>query len=357
MEPPEKYVCQKVTVYGKLPWWILRRGAKLRGPKKHHRDGNHPTREAKALVSPQDEVTSSLRQKQTETYAWRCVHAQDWCNVPKRNDQPRERRPRPTTLRVAGASAVCAVPCSVVFAVRCASSPQQRTLSSVPFTRPPMNAPHRLKHDEIKKRGSADATMTPLSVLEFRTVQRVLTGILQPRPSTDMVMLPSSVRTTPTAVGRLSCGIPVFTNELLQFEATTIARTHHPGSCMTIRIRGLPALFGFSKPIAGGMTTAFAGTPLFTAASQSRTVGPSTAPRTTLSVQAADNHKPVITPALWHKGPAPLPRQGRPAPQEGPNLRVCWAVRTRSCVKEKCSFKSKWMVNPVMIRRCVIEEL
>ena len=23
---------------------------------------------------------------------WRCEHAQDWCNVPKRNDQPRERK-------------------------------------------------------------------------------------------------------------------------------------------------------------------------------------------------------------------------------------------------------------------------
>ena len=66
-----------------------------------------------------------------------------------------------------------------------------------------MNAPNRLKRDEIKKRGFADGFReeTPLSVLEFKTVQRVLTGRLQPRPSTDMVTLPSSVRTTPTAVG------------------------------------------------------------------------------------------------------------------------------------------------------------
>ena len=35
------------------------------------------------------------------------------------------------------------------------------------------------------------------------------------------------------------------------------------------------------------------------------------------------------------------------------NRCVCWAVRTRSCVKEKCSFKSKGLVNPVVIRRCV----
>ena len=100
----------------KLPWWNLRRGAKLRGPKTYHRDGNHATRKSKALVPPLDEVTTLLRNHMR----WRCVHAQDWRNVPKRNDQPRERRPRPTTLRVASASAVCAVPCSVVFAVRCA---------------------------------------------------------------------------------------------------------------------------------------------------------------------------------------------------------------------------------------------
>ena len=63
---------------------------------------------------------------------------------------------------------------------------------------------------------------------------------------------------------------------------------------MTVRIRGLPASFGISKPIAGRMTTAFAGTPSFTARSQSRTVGPSTAPRTTLSARADANHKPVV---------------------------------------------------------------
>ena len=76
------------------------------------------------------------------------------------------------------------------------------------------------------------------------------------------------------------------TNEPLQFEATTITRAQHfRVSCMAIRIRELPAFFGISKPIAWRMTTAFAGTPSFTAASQSRTVEPSTA-------VAAANHKP-----------------------------------------------------------------
>ena len=38
-----------------------------------------------------------------------------------------------------------------------------------------MNTPNCLSHDEIKKRGFADGFReeTPLSVLEFRTVQRV----------------------------------------------------------------------------------------------------------------------------------------------------------------------------------------
>ena len=42
---------------------MLRRGAKLRGPKTYHRDENHATRKAKALVPPWDEVTSLLRRK------------------------------------------------------------------------------------------------------------------------------------------------------------------------------------------------------------------------------------------------------------------------------------------------------
>ena len=57
------YMCQKVTVCTKLPWSNLRRGAALGGPKTHHRDGNHATRKAKALVPPWDEVTSQLRRK------------------------------------------------------------------------------------------------------------------------------------------------------------------------------------------------------------------------------------------------------------------------------------------------------
>ena len=55
MSPRElrpRNMCQKVTVFGKLPWWNLRRGAKLRGSKTHHRDGNHATRKSKALVPP-----------------------------------------------------------------------------------------------------------------------------------------------------------------------------------------------------------------------------------------------------------------------------------------------------------------
>ena len=77
---------------------------------------------------------------------------------------------------------------------------------------------------------------------------------------------------------------------------------------MTVRIRGLPASFGISKPIAGRMTTAFAGTPSFTAASQSRTVGPSTGPpHHSLSARAAANHKPVVNPSAVAQGPSTTP--------------------------------------------------
>ena len=128
-EPPE--VCQKVTLNRKLPWWNLRRGAELGGPKTYHRDGNHATRKSKALVPPLDEVTSWSRRKTKQL----CVHAQDWCNVPKRNDQPRERRPPPPTHPPCR-RCLCCVCCALLCRVRCAgvpSSAQQRTMSSVPF--------------------------------------------------------------------------------------------------------------------------------------------------------------------------------------------------------------------------------
>ena len=72
---------------------------------------------------------------------------------------PKRERPNTRTTPHSVSPVPCAVPCSVVFAVRCALC--NHVHSSVRcdlflFTRPPMNAPHRLKHDEIKKRGFAD---------------------------------------------------------------------------------------------------------------------------------------------------------------------------------------------------------
>ena len=90
------------------------------------------------------------------------------------------------------------------------------------------------------------------------------------------------------------------------------------GSCMAIRIRGLPASFGISKTTAGRMTTAFAGTPSF-AASQSRTVGPSTSPHTTLSARAAANHKPVVNPSAVAQGPSTVPSPRSPCAAGGTN--------------------------------------
>ena len=164
---------------------------------------------------------------------WRCVHAQNWCNVSKRNDQPRERRhtPPPSVSPVPLLCVLCpALSCSLCAVLSC---PQQRTMSSVPFYPTTDECSESLKNvtrsrSEASPTASGreprcNETITPLSALEFRTVQSALTGRLQPRPSTDMVMRPSSVRT-----GRLSDEVPVFTNEPLQFEATTITRAHHP---------------------------------------------------------------------------------------------------------------------------------
>ena len=121
-------------------------------------------------------------------------------------------------------------PCAVL------SGPQQRKMSSVTFYPTADECSKSLKtwrdqEARLRRRlpgePRCNETTTPLSVLEFRTVQRVLTRRLQPRPFTDRVMLPSSVRTTLAAVGRLSHETPFFTNEPLQFEATTITRAHH----------------------------------------------------------------------------------------------------------------------------------
>ena len=133
-----------------------------------------------------------------------------------------------------------------------------------------------------------------------------------------------------------------------------MTRAHHP-TCTTIRSRGLPAPFGISKPIAGGMTTAFAGDPRRSRpASQFRTVAPSTAPRTTLSARAAANQQ--ARRELQRRGTqgrVPLPRPGRPAPRgREPDGASVGRYGQGARVKEKCSFKSKWM-NSVVICSCV----
>ena len=99
-------------------------------------------------------------------------------------------------------------------------------------------------------------------------------------------------------------GYQFFTSGPLQFEATTIARAHHP---RVLHDDQDQTSFGISKPVAGRMTTALVGTPSFTAPSQSRTVGPSTAPPSQRGLPPTTT--PSRTPTPWHKRPVPLPRQ------------------------------------------------
>ena len=86
-EPSGKHVSEGDGVK-EAPWSNLRHGGKLRGAKTYHR-----TR-------------------------WRCVHAQDWCNVRNHSSVP----------------LLCAL-CPVLSCSLCAalSNPQQRTMSSVAF--------------------------------------------------------------------------------------------------------------------------------------------------------------------------------------------------------------------------------
>ena len=111
-----------MTVYRKLPWWDLRRGAKLRGPKTFHRDGNHATRNAKALV-PLGEVTSQLRRETKQKPHALAMRARAGLVQRAETERPTTRTTaRPTTL-VPLLCVLCAVP----------TSPQERTMSSVPF--------------------------------------------------------------------------------------------------------------------------------------------------------------------------------------------------------------------------------
>ena len=68
---------------------------------------------------------------------------------------------------------------------------------------------------------------------------------------------------------------------------------------MTIRIRGLPASFGISKPIAGRMTTAV----------HDREPVPQSgaAHRSNISARAAANHKSVVKPSAVAQAPSTTP--------------------------------------------------
>ena len=101
-------------------------------------------------------------------------------NVQKRNDQP---RPCPTTPCRRCLCCVCSALLCRVRRALCYQVHSSVRCHLFLFTPLPMNAPNRLTHDEIKKRGFADGfrgeprcneTKTP-SVMEFRTVQRVHT--------------------------------------------------------------------------------------------------------------------------------------------------------------------------------------
>ena len=153
---------------------------------------------------------------------------------------------RPTTRTTATSHhppcprCLCCVCCALPCRVRCAPCSQVHNSARCHlflFTRSRMTAPIRSKHDEIEKRGVADGPQGRAQVqrnhdalvcTRFQNCAKGTHWDFQPPPSTDTVMLPSSVRTMPTAVGHLSCGIPQFTHEPLQFEATTMTWAHHP---------------------------------------------------------------------------------------------------------------------------------
>ena len=165
-------------------------------------------------------------------------------------------------------------------------------------------------------------------------------------------MFPSSDRTTATAVGRLCYGIPIFTDEPQQFEATTIKRTQHPRVLHDDQDQRAAHIFRDVETDRRAHDDRVRGTPSFTGPSQSRT-----ATCTILSARAAASHKPVVNPSAVAQGPSTTPSPRSSGAAEGTKRCVCWAVRTRSSVKEQCSLRLRGMMKPVVIRRYVARSL
>ena len=105
-------MCQKVTVCRKLSWWNLRPGAGLRGPKTYHQDGNHATSKAKAAETKDKTETECDGDASTRRTGVTCRNGT--------TNHVNDGHPR-----VASASAVCAVPCSVAYDVICSFLPDR----------------------------------------------------------------------------------------------------------------------------------------------------------------------------------------------------------------------------------------
>ena len=107
--------------------------------------------------------------------------------------------------------------------------------------------------------------------------------------------------------GACPVGYRFFMNEPLQFEATTITRAHHPRVLHDGQDQRAARIFRDLETDRRAHDDRVRGNPSFTAASQSRIVGPSTAPSTTLSARAAANHNPVVNPSAVAQGPSTTP--------------------------------------------------
>ena len=285
-------MCQIVTVFG-LSWWNLRRDAKLRGPKTYHRDGNHATSKAKAAETKDKTETECDGDASTRRTGVTCRNGTT-------NHVNDGHAPPPPVLPVP----LLRVLCPALW----------RTMSSVPFYPTDECSESLKKHDEIKKRGFADG---------FRESP----GATRPqRPP-------------------------------LQFVATTVTRAHHSRilhddqdqraarifrdletdrRAHDDRVRWDPVVHGREPVPYSGAVHRSTHHPLGTGCRQ---------PQACCEPQRRGT-----------RAQAPLPRPGRPAPRggrRGTKRCVCWAERTRSCVKEKCSFKIERDGEPVVIRRCV----
>ena len=277
-------------------------------------------------------------------------------NVQKRNDQP---RPCPTTPCRRCLCCVCSALLCRDRRALCYQVHSSVRCHLFLFTPPPMNAPNCLNMTRSRSEASPTASgraqvQRDHNALVSSGVQNCAKGTHREAPTASIHGHGDASVFGPNDADRRGRACPMGYRFLRVDHNSLKQQPSHGhttlGSCMTIRIRGLPASFGISKR---GDRVPSGREPV----PHSGAVRLSTHhPLSTGCRQPQARREPQ---RRGTKDPVPLPRPGRLAPRGGTNRCVCWAVRTRSFVEEvllQVERDGEPRGGP-QVRRQVIEEL